>query len=166
MKTILTTILATLILLSCSSQLRLDTAKYAIFNDKNSVSRYFNNCKAASLTEIEIIEIESLLTNRIYDYNKSQIKYYKALNKKINLNLDFAKDTIVLDKYKRQIVSVTNRRGDKEVWINCFRPFSNTQFDYWKKQIVFVNDGGNYFFNIKINVTRKKCYYLYVNAVA
>ncbi len=48
---------------------------------------------------------------------------------------------------------IKNVKGEKEVWVNCF--CSVQYMDYWKKQVVFVKDGGNCFFNVKINITKK-----------
>lgn len=57
-----------------------------------------------------------------------------------------------LDKFQRQHWPVINENGEKEVWINFFcsdeKPISTDN-------IILVLDGGNCYFNIKINLTKK-----------
>jgi hypothetical protein len=65
--------------------------------------------------------------------------------------------------YKRQYVSIINSIGEKEVWINCF---CDSFYKDWKKQILHVDDGGNCFFNLKVNLSTKKCYDIFVNGYA
>jgi hypothetical protein len=62
--------------------------------------------------------------------------------------------------YKKQLVAVTNKDGDKEVWVNCFCDTLNKN---WRKEILLVQDGGRCYFNFKINLTQNKCYHLIVN---
>ena len=76
------------------------------------------------------------------------------MNKKFPQNGFQLKDFIIdLRKYYRQYIVTKNKKGEKEVWVNCFCSIQN--MDYWKKQVVFVMDGGNCFFNLKINLSRK-----------
>ena len=167
MKSLLTTIIVILTLVSVKGQLSPDTSKYVIFDDKNSILRSFDkSCKPARLTDSEIMQIEKLTAYCVDKYNKDQLKYYNKQSKKEKITDDIEQHILMLDKFKWQIVPVINARGDKEVWVNCFRPFTNYKFPYWRQKIVFVNDGGNYFFNIKINLTKRKCFNLSVNGVA
>ena len=56
-----------------------------------------------------------------------------------------------------------NSKGEKEVWVNCF-------CGQWDKSSrtnpVIVMDGGNCFFNLKINLTTGQYYELIVNGEA
>jgi hypothetical protein len=44
-----------------------------------------------------------------------------------------------------------NSKGEKEVWINCFCRDGERD---WRKNLVFVKDGGNCYFNLKVNLSR------------
>jgi len=78
---------------------------------------------------------------------------------KINVK-DFVID---LKKYKRQYIAVINSKGEKEVWVNCF---CDTWKKNWRKELIFVLDGGNCYFNLKINLTKGEYYDLMVNGDA
>ena len=47
-----------------------------------------------------------------------------------------------------------NEKGEKEIWINGFCDNKGTD---WKKEIIFVFDGGNCFFEIRLNLTTEEC---------
>ena len=68
-----------------------------------------------------------------------------------------------LKRYKRQYVAVYNEKNEKIVWVNffCSPPSSD-----WKHQLVIIQDGGDCYFNLKINLKTGKCYDLVVNGVA
>lgn len=59
-----------------------------------------------------------------------------------------------LDDYNMQFVGAADANGDKIIWINCFCKKEENFFKEWKKNIVHVADGGNCFFNVKINITK------------
>ncbi len=79
-------------------------------------------------------------------------------NLKEHYSLDFEKY-----KYKFQYVAAINNKGEKEVWINGF---CNTQDSRWKEEILLVNDGGNCYFNLKLNLSTKECFQVAVNGYA
>jgi hypothetical protein len=108
---------------------------------------------SSTLTQSDIEKIERLFTACISDYNKK----LSADNKQY-FSIDLTKE-----KYKRQYVAVINKKGDKEVWINCL---CQTHGNDWRTSIIMVDDGGNCFFNLKINLTKEKCYDLIVNGYA
>lgn len=70
------------------------------------------------------------------------------------------------DDYDRQFIGAIDPNGDKIIWINCFCKGEESSFKDWKNKIVFVNDGGDCFFNVKINITKNTYYDLMVNGVA
>jgi hypothetical protein len=115
------------------------------FNPQNE-SWMFRNAKAATLEESEITEIENLLKKAVDEHNATQKEPQK----------------IELPKYKRQYVAVINNQGEKEVWANCFAG----DFENWREDIVMVDDGGKYFFKVKINLTKNMFYDFMVNGMA
>ena len=56
--------------------------------------------------------------------------------------------------------------GDKVLWVNCFCMAESVVLKKWKTDIVYVADGGNCFFNVKINLKSKQYYGLIVNGMA
>jgi hypothetical protein len=50
------------------------------------------------------------------------------------------------------------------VWINCIS--KRNKYIDWQMQIIQVRDGGDAYFNLKINLTTGKVYDLYINGEA
>ena len=131
-----------------------DTSSIAIIQfDPKGNWPFKNNSRPSGLTEKEIEEVESLMNIGISEYNK-----HLSVEQRDGYSIDFKKY-----KYKKQYVAVINLKGEKEVWINGF---CNSWNDNWKKDILLVNDGGNCYFNLKVNLTTKKCYDVFVNGYA
>ena len=72
------------------------------------------------------------------------------------------RETVDMDTKLCQPIQKNN--GQKEVWVNCFCQLSGD--NKWKTEVVHVADGGNCYFNFKINLTTKTCYDFAVNGVA
>jgi hypothetical protein len=56
-----------------------------------------------------------------------------------------------------------NTKGDKEVWVNCF---CRNAVGNWKEELILVQDGGNCYFQLKVNLNTKKYYEFTVNGNA
>jgi hypothetical protein len=67
------------------------------------------------------------------------------------------------EDYCKQFVGAINFKGEKTIWVNCFCEKYKDDFEKWKTEIVFVKDGGNCYFNIKINVDKNEYYDLNIN---
>ena len=128
---------------------KIDKTKYAVLKWDKSYYYIFKTGKATTLTNVEINQIKVLLQKAVDKHNVT-IKW--ALNQ-----------TLPLSSYKIQIVPIINNKGQKEVWLNCF---CDDEGDLWRKEIIEVDDGGNCFFNVKINLTLKTFYDLAVNGYA
>jgi len=113
--------------------------------------KLFKNGAPADLTEIDIENINKILQEAIDNYNNSEKTW---------------KNDIDLSKYNRQYVAILNENGEKEVFVNCFRSEDMKKNGFWKNKLIFVVDGGNKFFNIKINLTKLFYYDLQVNGYA
>jgi hypothetical protein len=107
----------------------------------------------AQLTREDMEKIDGLFRGCIDRYNLSMRQAKPAY---IGIDLKSG-------KYKRQIIAATSRKGEKEVWINCF---CQTHDRNWKTQLIEVDDGGECYFNMKINLSEKRCYDLVVNGSA
>ncbi len=136
--------------------LQFDTSKIAIIQPDRKMNKiqwpFDSTYKPAVLTQIELHIIEQVLVECITNYNRALKPEYKY-------------QTIDLSKrnYRTQLAVVSNTKGEKEVWVNCLC----NVFDFdWKHDIHTVYDGGSCFFELKINLTLKKYYNLWVNGVA
>ncbi len=131
-----------------------DTSRYTIIPfDKNMFYIFgkADTVKPATLTEQEIEETESLLTKAIAEYNRKKVSEYLKIDSFVN--------------YRRQFVPYINQKGEKMVFVNCFCDGFKWN-ENWRKELVMVDDGGSCFFNVKINLSAKNTYDLYVNGVA
>ncbi len=136
------------------SVLPIDTSLIAIIPfDKSRDWLFDKTYSPSTLTQNDIDKIEKLLTDCVNNFNKKL-----STNNKQYFSIDFTKE-----KFKRQYLAVINKNGDKEVWINCL---CQTRGNDWKTSIIMVDDGGNCYFNLKINLTKNKCYDLVVNGYA
>jgi hypothetical protein len=109
----------------------------------------FNNATPTTLSKQEIELTERILHKAVEKHNrKEKNQFYKTLS---------------LSLYYRQFVPVINSKGQKEVWVNCIgtKPES-----YWRNGIQIIYDGGNYYFNVKINLSTGEFYQFEVNGYA
>jgi hypothetical protein len=136
-----------------NNNLKFDTSKIAIIKLNEKGSWPFNSTyQPSTLTQNELILVDSCLIACVNNYNNSLDKNHKQWSIDLNkLN------------YRRQLIVVTNSKGQKEVWVNCFCWINS---DEWKTHMLIVDDGGNCYFNFKINLTTKRYYDLVVNGLA
>ena len=134
--------------------LQFDTTRYWVFKDS----------KPTDLTNDDLQKIETILNDCIENYNPEQERRYNEIKDK-NKEYKIDKKNFIIDltRYKRQYEAVINSKGEKEVWVNCFCRTYNSN---WKNERVVVKDGGNCYFNLKINLTTGQYYELMVNGDA
>jgi len=145
-------------------EIQVDTSVIAVLPYDTTQYWIFKNAKQSDLSLSELKEIEIILENCIDKYNIEQkLRFEELNNKHPEYNFDINQFTIDLKRYKRQYISVINNKGQKEVWINCF---CDTFGMNWKKEQIDVMDGGNCFFNLKVNISKKEYYDFMVNGVA
>lgn len=131
-----------------TSRFQVPDSNYVILDYKNDWNWVFKDVKPSTLSENELIEIEKILKDAVLENNKSN-----ELKQKIYIK----------DK-KRQYVSVINSKGEKVVWINLF--CDDLGNENWKYNLIEVEDGGNCYFNLKINLNTKTYSDLYINGSA
>lgn len=114
------------------SFLQSDTLKehhyIAIFDDKTE--------RKIKLSQSELKIVQEYLIKAVNDYNEKQEKKYR---------LD-------LKNYFRQYSVSTDSNGEKIVNVFCFCEHSDD--DSWRNERLAVSDGGDCFFNVKINITK------------
>jgi len=141
-----------------------DTSVIAIIPFKTSQHWIFKNATPADLNPEDLEAIEELLIEAVEEYNPEQERKFKKQNEKHpEYKLDKKHFIIDLSRYKRQYVPVINGAGEKEVWINCFCKSWNRD---WKTELIEVDDGGNCYFNLKLNLAKGKHYDFMVNGDA
>ena len=66
-----------------------------------------------------------------------------------------------LRKYTRQYVGFLSNTGEKVLWVNFV--WDKDSRERLSQDIISVNDGGSYYWNVEINITNQKVYNLDVN---
>ena len=121
--------------------------------------------KPATLNNDDFANIDRVLSYCVNKYNRSQTTVYREIVKKLpDQDLKINDYVIDLKRYYRQYIVVYNKRGEKEVWVNCFCNIQS--LDNWREKVVTVMGGGNCFFNVRINLTRKSFSDFMVNGLA
>lgn len=144
----------------------IDTSKVVILPYDSTDIWIFKACTQAELTDEDFETIEVLLKKCIDDYNIEQMKKYEEICEKYpNDKFDKLHFVIDLTRYRRQCIAVNNQKGEKEVWINFFCRGGSIG-ERWKTGIIIVHDGGNCFFNLKMNLTTEEYYDFMVNGEA
>jgi hypothetical protein len=121
----------------------LDTSIIAILPIDKSNPWLFKDAKSIDLTKEELGKVDQILKACLNTHNAKQ-----------DTTKEFS-EFIDLKKYKRQYVPFIDTKGDRKVYVNCFCT-SDWGFDYWKKTLVQVDDGGSCFFQLIINLTELK----------
>ena len=111
----------------------------------------FKNAVPENLSKVDLEIINELLQTAVNNYNISK----ESRDKDIDLS-----------KYNRQYIAVLNEKGEKEVYVNCFKNRQVRKDESWKKNLYIVVDGGSDFFKIKINLTKFLYYDFSVNGYA
>ncbi|HEY2349708.1 MAG TPA: hypothetical protein VGH64_11855 [Puia sp.] len=154
------------------------TAGYVNYGQSSSPDRYVilpfdkmtytslpAECTQATLNNEDFANIDRVLSFCVNKYNRSQTTVYREIVKKLP-DQDLRIDDYVIDlkRYYRQYMVVYNKNGEKEVWVNCFCNIQS--LGYWREKAVIVMGGGNCFFNVRINLTRKSFSDFMVNGLA
>lgn len=115
---------------------------------------YFDNNKKA-------IDYSVNNTNQILTCEEE-----KLINKTIEniIRENFSDKSKKSKQYGKQCIIRLNENGEKEVWINCFFKDDFSVSD-WKQNILQVEDGGENFFNFKMNISKKMYYQLFINGL-
>ncbi len=88
----------------------------------------------------------------------------EQINKALKEN-EFVSNSRNENQYYKQCVVSYNKKGEKIIWVNCIRKNIGHENE-WKKGILEMLDGGDNYFNLKINIRTKKYYEMYVNGFA
>jgi hypothetical protein len=73
---------------------------------------------------------------------------------------------LLLDNYYLQYAGIVNRSDEQELWVNAFHQKLADHFPKWRQEIVYVNDGGQDFFEAIVNLQSATCRELYIHGEA
>jgi len=123
-----------------------------IFSDEHFVPLSIKNqLERYTPTNEEIFLAEEILSKNISSANAQLIS--PTSNPNIHKNLK---------TYFRQYVGFVDNEGNRIIWINLLWK-KDIALHQLKNEIVFVSDGGSYFWNIRVNLDKSLLSDLHVN---
>lgn len=130
-----------------------DTAVYAILPYDKSMAGMnwrYKDVRPGVLTPAGVDSLESIIESACKAHNEKKTDtFYQVMP---------------LNKYHRQYVPVVAANGERVVWVNFF--CGEVTGSAWRKSIGVVDDGGNCYFQLFIEVNRREVYDLYTNGYA
>ncbi|HEX8021412.1 hypothetical protein [Mucilaginibacter sp.] len=126
-----------------------DMSKYAVLpEDKEAINIFFGKSyRFVQLTNADFVEIDSILTKAVDDHKKEG-SYVLVKHP---------------DKYYKQVLAAADEKGGQEVYLNCLCSLENNKD--WKQRFILVMDGGNCYFQVKMNLKTKKVISFSVNGL-
>ena len=103
--------------------------------------------------------------NTIEKLNCEEQRIVKDLINKALKENEFVSNNRNEKMYYKQCDVSYNEKGEKIIWVNCLRKSIGHEYE-WKRGILEILDGGDNYFNLKININTKTYYEMYVNGVA
>lgn len=97
----------------------------------------------------------------LHDFEKLE----STIQKQISLNITKFRKHKSQSDYFKQCIFVINANNEKEVWLQGISKKSSFK-ESWKNQIIDVNDGGEYYFILQMNLTTGKIYYFSPHGLA
>ena len=148
-----------------STEFQIPNSNYVILDYKIDWNWIFQDAKPTNLSKNELAEIEKIIEIAIKENNEQQQRNLEKHNREYpDTQWTETGFELKTERYKRQYVPAINSNGQKEVWINFFcEDWNNSN---WKSEIVFVLDGGNCFFNLKVNLETLTYSELFINGYA
>jgi hypothetical protein len=125
-----------------------------VLNDSIYINRFCNSCSSWIPTSKDYSVIDKIILKAITE-NKD---IYKL--EKLNVN--------TYRNYFKQLVCYIDEKNDSIVYINalCYDSnflFKDNEIYNWNKQLIIVNDGGECYWTIKINISKHSFFDFYVN---
>lgn len=110
----------------------------------------FGNATHLSLTPQDLLLVDSLLRQSIAASNEYQQQR------------GYTGPPLSLNGYKRQLLAVVTEAGEKQVWVNCL---CEVRDGGWKKKTIRGSGGGDCYFNVRLNLSKKSWSEADVNAL-
>jgi len=143
----------------------LPKSEYVILPFDASWYWIFKGVKQTELSKSELMEIEKIIESAVEENNKQQNdELIKHNNTYPDNQLTKTGYELKLEGFKRQYVPVINEKGEREIWVNFFCDDWGSK--NWKSGLIRVKDGGNCYFNLKVNLETKTYSELSINGYA
>ena len=104
-----------------------------------------------ALNSIQIALVDILMREAVNGYNAAL-----PTKKRRAFGIDLSGT-----EYRRQYISGVNPAGDTLVWVNAF--CDHHLPENWKIELVLVKDGGNCYFSLTVNLTKRRVTDIIVN---
>ncbi|GEM_PF-715684 len=145
---------------------KLDSTRFCVFEYNSGYHWIFpENSIKCELTNEDLKIAEQLLNQEIKKFNEEgEIRSFYLKEKFPDRHLNERQFSIKLEEYRRQYIIATSPTGDRILHINLF--CGTEGFEFWREEYVSVDDGGNCFFQVLINISKMKLLDLSVNGVA
>jgi hypothetical protein len=151
-------------IIQCDDSLRLELSSidYVVFESDSLRSEIFDDSyRIMKLSDLDMLDCESVLKGFIDQYNlkgerrlDSIKKYFRDVKHVSNVHLYEEQFHIELRNYGRQYIGVQSVNKHRIVYIIFFCDHqSNTDRN---KEWIEVDDGGNCYFKMKIDLTEKR----------
>ncbi|RTQ52500.1 hypothetical protein EJV47_05675 [Hymenobacter gummosus] len=124
------------------------TNEYFYWDDRKA---RFGDATHLELTPRDLALVDSLLRQSVAAWNAYQ-RQHGYTGPPLNPN-----------GYKRQLLAVVTPAGEKLVWVNWLCEASDTR---WKQTVIQVSDGGDCYFNVQLNLSRRSWEEVSVNSSA
>jgi len=162
-------ITASIITIGCNPSkilTKTELSNYAIIELKEKtyapIDREF---KPAKLSEVEIKMLKEIIQIAISENNIKQLIGLKEYNERNPTeNKTETGFELSLENMQIQLVPYFNNIGEKWVWVNVF--CEDEYLNFWREDIVVVEDGGNCHYNLKINLNHNTYSDLQINGYA
>ena len=151
----------TIIVLSFS--FKLYAQKAAVYCKGKRYSGYVFDTSFTILKSIKEQRERILLSRNDIDMAESILrKQLPSLNReKVNQSKECPDISRNLNKYCRQYFGFLNKKGEKIIWINMF--WNKVLNEIAKYDLISVNDGCSYYWNVEVNITTKVLCNLQIN---
>lgn len=132
---------------------KVDSATGFIFIEQFEVDTYIFEEAYGRFTPstAEVIEAEKLILQKLKK-ESTEDKYLKKIYDQWS-------------SYGRQYVGFIDATGEKVIWVNYF-PAQSSIANRIAKEVIDVEDGGCSYWNIKVNMPRKKVFDMMINSMA
>ncbi|WP_299765279.1 hypothetical protein [uncultured Dokdonia sp.] len=141
----------------CNSCSKTDTT-ITVLNDPANFKYiyHFNNeklsedTKSWKITKENFTLIDSLLKSKLLKNGPPHDVHFRTLSEKY------------LENYFRQYIPYIDKNGDRIVYINaaCYKS------EHWKTNLIIARDGGDCYWQLKINLDKKIMYEFHTNSIA
>ena len=117
----------------------------------------------ATLDSNEIALLHKLYTVCIEQYNRKMDTAYTSEQKAHPGEKKFHALIDPTQRHFKQFMAVTDKKGDKIVWVNCLCHLPLSYQKIWRKGVAYAPGSGDCYFNFKVNMRTQQYYDMQIN---